>query len=576
MSHYCRDCDRTFEELNPDGTCPDCYEKDGIESRQAKPPEVATNAAEAALPTIRAPVSIAAHPLHALAITPLPQLPALDSLQFPTLPSLPALDGPDKLHYLTHGNLVVPKLPSLDFTASQAQEYGITPPLSPYHSYNDGRALSNGHAVHSRSQQLVRQPFPKSTRGRGGTQSSVHTQQNGNRRGKFPDYNGIENVVAVEQLSTTVDQATDKVMGRLDGCTDPNILVEQAPILQSIFEKLQKVKEKFESRAKDILGDVVSVEQLTYGLDAPAAASAAESSKKQELKPRRQRKKAVSNSVIVKNLPPDITEADLRRHFEQFCDRPSDVSLVKVVMDVTRRLCKGYAYVVLQHENIVKKILAQKAHTIKRILVSVSEHDEEEQLRRKRAYKIFVGGLSSFMSEETLEDSLEETYGELEGLWFHVHKENPWIDNAYAYINFATAETNDRILEEGTILINGRKFHCKKFAQQKNYLDEKKREGRFGPNWRERERANSGPEAPTTRGASPPPPAKVDGPAPLVEPSKPRGRDEGVCAVCVDEPSCIFLIPCGHVGTCARCAELVNDCPTCRRPIAQRLRAYLV
>ena len=54
-----------------------------------------------------------------------------------------------------------------------------------------------------------------------------------------------------------------------------------------------------------------------------------------------------------------------------------------------------------------------------------------------------------------------------------------------------------------------------------------------------------------------------------------KSEDEDLCVVCLEGPREVFFFPCGHRHTCAECAELVKDCPTCRAEIKGRCRAFL-
>ena len=53
---------------------------------------------------------------------------------------------------------------------------------------------------------------------------------------------------------------------------------------------------------------------------------------------------------------------------------------------------------------------------------------------------------------------------------------------------------------------------------------------------------------------------------------------EAECVVCMDAPPSHILIPCGHVCVCAACAErctdITRECPICREPAQQAIRAY--
>jgi len=61
-----------------------------------------------------------------------------------------------------------------------------------------------------------------------------------------------------------------------------------------------------------------------------------------------------------------------------------------------------------------------------------------------------------------------------------------------------------------------------------------------------------------------------------------RERDEAreeaeravACVVCLDAPRAVLFMPCGHAVACAACSGAVADCPVCRQPVAQRVRAF--
>ncbi|MES1908401.1 MAG: hypothetical protein MHM6MM_001348 [Cercozoa sp. M6MM] len=46
------------------------------------------------------------------------------------------------------------------------------------------------------------------------------------------------------------------------------------------------------------------------------------------------------------------------------------------------------------------------------------------------------------------------------------------------------------------------------------------------------------------------------------------------CVVCWDLPQNCALLPCGHACTCIECAATMEQCPTCRTPIQERLRLH--
>ena len=39
------------------------------------------------------------------------------------------------------------------------------------------------------------------------------------------------------------------------------------------------------------------------------------------------------------------------------------------------------------------------------------------------------------------------------------------------------------------------------------------------------------------------------------------------CAICMTEPKCVIINPCGHFYMCATCGTSVHSCPICRGPI---------
>lgn len=47
------------------------------------------------------------------------------------------------------------------------------------------------------------------------------------------------------------------------------------------------------------------------------------------------------------------------------------------------------------------------------------------------------------------------------------------------------------------------------------------------------------------------------------------------CKVCLANDVEILTRPCGHIVLCTACASKLGDCPLCRSPIAERIRAYL-
>ena len=52
-------------------------------------------------------------------------------------------------------------------------------------------------------------------------------------------------------------------------------------------------------------------------------------------------------------------------------------------------------------------------------------------------------------------------------------------------------------------------------------------------------------------------------------------EDRLLCKICTDAECCVVLAPCSHCVTCEGCADLVVECPICRREIAGRLTMVL-
>lgn len=63
-------------------------------------------------------------------------------------------------------------------------------------------------------------------------------------------------------------------------------------------------------------------------------------------------------------------------------------------------------------------------------------------------------------------------------------------------------------------------------------------------------------------------------PADMAPEASPRDGGAGLCVVCMDTPSCMAFVPCGHVCSCGKCASSLASCPICRKTIASRLRIY--
>ena len=58
-----------------------------------------------------------------------------------------------------------------------------------------------------------------------------------------------------------------------------------------------------------------------------------------------------------------------------------------------------------------------------------------------------------------------------------------------------------------------------------------------------------------------------------------REREEKLCCICQDHEKCIMMLPCRHLCICERCLEPLrarsHNCPMCRKPVKQMIKAYM-
>jgi hypothetical protein len=53
------------------------------------------------------------------------------------------------------------------------------------------------------------------------------------------------------------------------------------------------------------------------------------------------------------------------------------------------------------------------------------------------------------------------------------------------------------------------------------------------------------------------------------------GHDDfSICSVCMDRPSEVVMVPCGHIYACEACGKKLSECALCREPVARVLRIY--
>mmetsp|Transcript_27415 Transcript_27415/g.64035 ORF Transcript_27415/g.64035 Transcript_27415/m.64035 type:complete len:1045 (-) Transcript_27415:184-3318(-) len=52
------------------------------------------------------------------------------------------------------------------------------------------------------------------------------------------------------------------------------------------------------------------------------------------------------------------------------------------------------------------------------------------------------------------------------------------------------------------------------------------------------------------------------------------GADLSQCAVCLDRPADVVMVPCGHIFACQSCGKKLKECAVCRANVAQVMRVY--
>ena len=63
-------------------------------------------------------------------------------------------------------------------------------------------------------------------------------------------------------------------------------------------------------------------------------------------------------------------------------------------------------------------------------------------------------------------------------------------------------------------------------------------------------------------------PRKSEPPVPVAKP-----EDDNDCCICLDAPTTVAFVPCGHLATCEKCSHVPN-CPICRGNVTSTLRIY--
>lgn len=53
-------------------------------------------------------------------------------------------------------------------------------------------------------------------------------------------------------------------------------------------------------------------------------------------------------------------------------------------------------------------------------------------------------------------------------------------------------------------------------------------------------------------------------------------NEDNNCKICIEREINAVIIPCGHLGYCLDCIKDLNQCPSCRGPIAQKIKIYKI
>ena len=54
-----------------------------------------------------------------------------------------------------------------------------------------------------------------------------------------------------------------------------------------------------------------------------------------------------------------------------------------------------------------------------------------------------------------------------------------------------------------------------------------------------------------------------------------HSTEAALCKICYSLDMCILFRPCGHLLTCRSCADQLSNCPICRCPIFEKIRAFV-
>ncbi|OWA49918.1 hypothetical protein BV898_14452 [Hypsibius exemplaris] len=561
MAYRCGDCEKDFESVLPDGSCPDCYGLDAVIKTASLDNESGRiHASLSAAPSVTRQLMVGSDRDILSKMDDIFEF-ANDHIRKKQQASsyvAPHHRGGNPQAGIRQGLPLVPP-----------RDHGTAAPR-PYQQ-PVARAMSppSGRAPAPRSIPYPYDDVPVAHHGQANCRDSVAPTA------VVPTVKKLK-ATSIATLSGELSAAVLEFRGpfttALDACLDPDLLFKAASELQTAVETVEYLQKQFERRTVKVLGGEISVKQMTYGLDRAGANSIPG-----EPKQRRERRSAPNcNTVVVKDLPHMITRGDLFDYFAKFCESLADVK--NVVTDDSRN--RGCAMITLAHESIVRKILsAPEEHKIKNKVVSVSWFDEEKLIRRGADYEIHAAGLSSYMSEESFEDYLIENFGEVERLDFRPNLDAPTVNNAWACITFVDEEINQSILEAKFLEYRGRKIRCKPHVSHRVMIENKKRDGTFEALGPRRER-------PSFANLSHRPLAQAVGNAQELtsEPTKRKDANEKqerpagyTCVICADNEVRIMLRPCGHFCLCERCSDDVGlqKCPYCSHAIDHKEKIFV-
>ena len=83
------------------------------------------------------------------------------------------------------------------------------------------------------------------------------------------------------------------------------------------------------------------------------------------------------------------------------------------------------------------------------------------------------------------------------------------------------------------------------------------------------------PPIPSLKKSTPPPSQPIPSES-LKKSTPPPIPSEMSCSICVIGSRNIAYVPCGHVLSCAECADRFSKCPYCRTPLTDKLKLYFV